>query len=327
MKQHYIPRCYLRKFSDNEKSIFAYDKVNSKSYKASLMSVCCEEDTYTLSDNYVKRSREGNGRPINSLSIEKEHFSHFIEPSYSQLLSQIDEIKEDWILGKEKYRLSYYEKKELALHIATQYFRHPKIGDAEVDNYLRLEQASVDMLKYVLAKQTDNEGLEKLKIEVSCEKPALHAMLTYMDYDELMKCAEVIANNIFVFWVSRADDFYTSDFPVMVEPHVKDVGNHYCGLVQYGGEILMSLSPSLALSIFDRDHFKDKDDMDSSFVIADDKEIRRHNLMRYFYAQRHVFSYRNDFGLIENFYQLNGRKHIFMTPHFKAEIVSGLGRY
>lgn len=327
MKQHYIPRCYLRKFSDNEKSIFAYDKVNSKSYKTSLMSVCCEEDTYTLSDNYVNRSREENGRPINSLSIEKEHFSHFIEPSYSQLLSQIDEIKEDWILGKEKYRLSYYEKKELALHIATQYFRHPKIGDAEVDNYLRLEQASVDMLKYVLAKQTDNEGLEKLKIEVSCEKPALHAMLTYMDYDELMKCAEVMANNIFVFWVSRAGDFYTSDFPVMVEPHVKDVGNQYCGLVQYGGEILMSLSPSLALSIFDRDHFKDKDDMDSSFVIADDKEIRRHNLMRYFYAQRHVFSYRNDFSLIENFYQLNGRKHIFMTPHLKAEIVSGLGRY
>jgi len=113
----------------------------------------------------------------------------------------------------------------------------------------------------------------------------------------------------------------------MVEPHVKDVGNQYCGLVQYGGEILMSLSPSLALSIFDRDHFKDKDDMDSSFVIADDKEIRRHNLMRYFYAQRHVFSYRNDFSLIENFYQLNGRKHIFMTPHLKAEIVSGLGRY
>ena len=73
------------------------------------------------------------GDPINSLSIEKEHFSHFIEPSYSQLLSQIDEIKEDWILGKEKYRLSYYEKKELALHIATQYF-------AFTDNYLTISE-------------------------------------------------------------------------------------------------------------------------------------------------------------------------------------------
>ena len=58
MKQHYIPRCYLRRFSDNEKSIYTYDKVNAKSYNASLMSVCCEEDLYTLSDEYVKKCRE-----------------------------------------------------------------------------------------------------------------------------------------------------------------------------------------------------------------------------------------------------------------------------
>lgn len=327
MKQHYIPRCYLKRFSDNDKSIFAYDKTTSKSYNASLMSVCCDDDIYTLSDEYVKNTREETGGNINNLSIEKDYFAKEVERYYSKLLNQIDEIKDEWVSGKNYYRLNFYEKKELALQIATQYLRHPSVGEAEVDNYLRLEQASVDMIKHILAKQSGNEELEKLKIGVSCEKPALHAMMTYMDYDELMKCAEVMANNIFVFWVSRAGDFYTSDFPVMVEPHVKNVGNQYCGLVQYGGEILMSLSPSLALSIFDRDHFKDKDDMDSSFVIADDKEIRRHNLMRYFYAQRHVFSYRNDFSLIENFYQLNGRKHIFMTPHLKAEIVSGLGRY
>lgn len=327
MKQHFVPRCYLKRFSDNERSIFAYDKTTSKSYIASLMSVCCENDMYSLSDECVKKTKKEEGQVINNLSIEKDHFAQCVEPMYAQLLAQIDDIKDDWVTGKGQYRLCYNEKLELALHIATQYLRHPLIGEAEVDNYLRFEQASMDLFKHILANQTGNEGLDQLKIKIECEKSALHARMTYMDYDELMKCAEVMANNIFVFWVSRADDFYTSDFPVMVEPHVKDVGNHYCGLVQYGGEILMSLSPSLALSIFDRDHFKDKDDMDSSFVIADDKEIRRHNLMRYFYAQRHVFSYRNDFSLIENFYQLNGRKHIFMTPHLKAEIVSGLGRY
>lgn len=327
MKQHYIPRCYLKRFSDNEKSIHTYDKITSKSYKASLMSVCCEDDMYSLSDEYVEKTKEEEGQVINNLSIEKKHFAQYVEPMYAQLLVQIDEIKDDWVTGKEQYRLSYNEKLELALHIATQYLRHPLIGEAEVDNYLRFEQASVDMFKHIMAKQTGNDGLDQLKIKVECEKPALHAMITYMDYDELMKCADLLAKDIFVFWVSEGNDFYTSDFPICVEPHVKDVAYSYSGLVQYGGEIMMSLSPSLAVSIYNREYFTYKENEDSCFVIADDKEVRRHNYMNYFYAQRHVFSYKNDFGLIDFAYQSNGGKHNFMTPHLKANIVSGLGRY
>lgn len=46
MKQHYIPRCYLKQFSGNPKSVYTYDKISSKAYRASLMSVCCEDDIY-----------------------------------------------------------------------------------------------------------------------------------------------------------------------------------------------------------------------------------------------------------------------------------------
>ena len=327
MKQHYIPRCYLRRFSDNDKSIYTYDKVHCKSYNANMFSVCCEKDMYTLSDEYVQRCREENDQEINSLTIEKEHFAKDIEPLYSRLLSDIDDIKDEWLTGKGQYRLNYYEKKELALHIATQFLRHPLIGEAEVNNYLRFEQAGVDMMKYFMAKQTGKEELEKLNVKVTCEKPALHARLTYMNYDELMKCAGAMANNYYVFWVSKGNDFYTSDFPIAVEPHAPNVGYLYCGLLLFGGELMMSLSPGLALSIYDRNYFKDKAEMDCCFVEADDKEVRRHNMMRYFYAQRHVFSYKNDFSLIEFIYNHRGGNHVFMRPHLEAEVVSGLGRY
>lgn len=326
MKQHYIPRCYLKRFSDNEKSIHTYDKTTSKSYNASLMSVCCEEDMYTLSDEYVKKCREENNQEINRLTIEKEYFARDIEPLYSRLLSDIDTIKEEWMTGKDHYRLTYYEKKELALHIATQYFKHPLIGEAEVDNYLRFEQAGVDMMKYCMAHQTGNEDFEKLQVKVTCEKPALHARLTYMNYDELMKCAGAMADNYYVFCVSNGNDFYTSDFPIAVSPHVPNAGYLYCGLLMYGSELMMSLSPGLALSIYDRNYHKDKEKLDGSFIVADDKEIRRHNMMRYFYAQRHVFSYKNDFSLVEFIYKMKG-SHEYMKPHLKAEVVSGLGRY
>ena len=328
MKQHYIPRCYLRRFSEKEKSIYTYDKKESKSYEASMMSVCCEKDIYTLSDEYVIKSREeGKGNPINNLTIEKEHFAHDVEPLYSQFLSQIDEIKDEWMTDKDHYRLNYYEKKELALHIATQYLRHPIIGDAEVDNYMRFEQANVDMVKHIMAVQTGNEAFNDLEVKVTCEKPALHARLTYMDYDMLMKCAGIMAGNYYVFWVSKDKDFYTSDFPIAVSPHVEEAQYLYSGLVQYGGELMMTLSPSIALSIYDRHYFKDKEEMDGCFFVADDKTVRRYNMMQYFYATRHVFSYKNDFRLIEFIYNTRGGNHIFMAPHLKAEVASGLGRY
>ncbi len=282
---------------------------------------------YTLSDEYVNRTKTETGSDINNLSIEKDLFAKDIEPLYSQLLSQIDEIKEEWIIGKDHYKLNYDEKKELALHIATQYLRHPVVGDAEVDNYMRFEQANLDMLKHMLTVLEENDDYKNLEVKAVCEKPALHATLTYMNYEELVKCASIMANNIFVFWVSTKTDFYTSDFPITVVPHVKNSKSLYCGLVQYGGEVIMPLSPSLSVSIYDCNYFENKKEQDGCFIEARPKEVRRQNLIRYFYASRHVFSLNNDFNLIGAYYHFNGNNHMFMKPNLKAEVVSGLGRY
>ena len=77
---------------------------------------------------------------------------------------------------------------------------------------------------------------------------------------------------------------------------------------------------------YDKNYFKNKGNLDCNFIIADNKEIRRQNMLRYFYASRHIFSYNKDFSLIDFIYTLEGH-HIFMAPNFKTAIVSGLGRY
>lgn len=147
MKQHYIPRCYLKRFSDNDKSLFTYDKLQSKVYPASMMSVCCEDDIYSISDSYVEKNNKKTGHNFNRLSIEHDHFANLIEPNLSQLLQSIDIIKDEWISGKEQYRLQFKEKRELALHLVTQFFRHPLLKDSTVDNYLRMEKARIDLVK------------------------------------------------------------------------------------------------------------------------------------------------------------------------------------
>lgn len=290
------------------------------------MSVCCEDDIYTFSEEFVKRNKEEGNCTINRLSIETDHFAHTVEPLYIQLLNQINEIKEEWVTGKDHYTLNFYEKKELALHIVTQYFRLPQIGDTLVDNYIRMERASIDMMKELMAKQTNNDDYKKIKINPTCEKPALHANLSYLDNETLMMFANAIANNIFVFWISKGNDFYTSDFPIVVSPHVENVRPMFMGLAQYGGELTMPLSPELALSVYDRSYFKNKEDIDGAFVNADDKEVRRQNYLRYMYASQHIFSYNNDFSLIDFVYKLKGR-HDFYKPNNSISIVSGLGKY
>ena len=131
--------------------------------------------------------------------------------------------------------------------------------DSTVDDYLRMEKAEIDMVKCFLAKEKGDESINDLKIDVKCETPVLHAQLTYLNDEMLMDFADAIASNIWMFLVNKNDDFYTNDFPIVVQPHVKNARPMYMGLAQYGGELTYPLSPNLVLVVFDRIYFKDKE--------------------------------------------------------------------
>ena len=328
IKQHYVPRCYLKWFSTDGKSLHTYDKISSKKYQASMMSVCCEDNLYTISDEFViKNNADAKASTINRLSIEHDFFSKSIEPNLDLLLRQIDQIRQEWSSSAGYYVLNAREKLEVALHIVSLYFRHPLIMASTVDNSVRAERAAIDMMKMILASQTGDDGFNQLQIGIEYDKPALSASQTFMNKELLMDFAKAIAKNIFVFWMSEEEAFYTSDFPIVVNPHEDNVRPMYMGLAQYGGEVMFSLSPKLALSIYDCECFEQDAHLDGHFIVADGKEIRRHNFTHYFYAQRHVFSIKNDFDLIDFAYQYNNGKHVFMAPNHRMSIVSGLGSY
>lgn len=327
-KQHYIPRCYLKWFSSDGKSIHTYDKKLSKKYDAPMMSVCFERDLYTISDEFVARNNaEAGTSSINRLTIEKDFFSKDVEPNLDLMLRQIDEIRQDWLTGKEQYYLNPQEKLSVALHLVSLFFRHPLLINSAVNDYMRMERAGLDMFKEMMAVQTGDDGYRKLQVGLECEKPVLGANLTYMSSELMMQFAEAIAKNIFVFWMSPDNVFYTSDFPIVVYAHVKGVRPLFMGLAQYGSEVMFALSPKLALSIFDRECFKSEENLDGCFILAQDKEIRHHNITQYVYAQRHVFSGGDDFSLIDFLYKKSGNEHPFVNPIPRSEIVSGLGRY
>lgn len=327
MKQHFIPKCYLRRFSPQKKCMFSYDKIASTPRVPSIDSVCQEVNLYTISESFRKENKEKSNYDLDVNYLEKEFFSHDIERSYNKVLGVLDSMKDDFLAGIEFDGLTYEEKRDIAGLIIIQYLRMPHVRDFVVDDRIRMEHADLDMIQYIMAETTGDDNFRKLKIDIEVDKAALHAQTTYLNPDILFPLMGIMANNYWCFKVSRNNDFYTSDFPIVVEPHEKEARPLYLGLAQYGGEVTFPLSPGLALSIYDKEYFSDKKDLDCTFMEADDKEIRRFNLMRYFYAKRYIFSYKNDFELIKSFLSFNNNQHKFSAPNHKSSIVSGLGKY
>ena len=309
VKHHYIPQCYLRKFSDNVKSIHTYDKISSKKYSASIGNVCIIDNFYRLSEKYITENPEDEGK---ELFIECEYFSKNIEVKYSKVLNRIISSKDEILASKNKiFELSFDEKREIAAQIVIQFLRLPDIRADAIETFNDTMPDMVELFKQGLSIEKNNPDFLDLDIKADCDPVLLHANMTFMNDDFVNEFSEALANNYWSFIVSENGTFYTSDFPIVVEPHVKNDRSMYLGLAEYGSELTFPISKDIVLIIWDKEYFVNKKDSDCRFVLVDAKEERRQNLLRYFYAKRHVFSYHNDFHQIEFAKIIFGGKHIF----------------
>ena len=81
-RHHFIPQCYFRNFSSSKTSIYAYDKLESKTFSLAIGKICCKDEYYSvLAKNVINKdsSRE------KELIVEKDFFADFIEPQFNIL--------------------------------------------------------------------------------------------------------------------------------------------------------------------------------------------------------------------------------------------------
>lgn len=43
-KQHYIPQCYLRLFSNDQKHIWTFDKIKGSDYSSTITDICTKKN-------------------------------------------------------------------------------------------------------------------------------------------------------------------------------------------------------------------------------------------------------------------------------------------
>lgn len=308
-RHHYIPQCYLRNFSDNGVNIYTYDKYSSTSYYARIEDRCTIDDFYRLSKGYIKENPQDTGK---ELFIECDYLSSNIEPNFSKIISWLISRKEQCLKDENKnIGLSFNDKKVIAAHIAIQYLRLPIMKTDVLDTFNQIMPQMIDLFKQGIAIENNDQRFNDLDITAHCDPALYHAGMTFMNKEFINEFAEILANNYWSFLVSGNGIFYTSDFPIVVEPHVPNVRPMYLGLAQYGAELTFPISKDIVITIWDKEYFASKRDSDCKFITVDAKEERRQNSFRYFYARRNVFSFHNDFKMIDVHKTINNDCHCF----------------
>jgi len=310
--QHYIPQCYFRNFSSNNKSIYVYDKNLGRSFPnpIAIDKICCKDDYYSLlaknvDTNKSKREKE--------LIIEKDFFADDIETKFGILLKRIISNKDEWIQDNNTSAISDEEKQELSELIAIQFLRLPNKRDDLISSFEGdFMKDVIKIFQMGLSIETGNKSIENLQIIPKVESHSqLHAVKLFCNQEIIDEFTSTLYHKYWDFFVSTDNDILTSDNPIVIKTHKKGVRPLCSGLGAESTEISFPLSKNIVLVIWDKNYFPSKGITDCQFSIIDDKKKREYNLLRYGCAIQRIFGFNNEFSIVEQIKTINNGNELF----------------
>lgn len=301
VKQHFIPQCYLRHFMSPESAIYIYNKRASKSYKDSISNIMCKDEFYSISEDLIENS---DGR-LHRLVIEKDYFANTIEPLYARTLDSIEQLYENWKVN-EREILSDNLKEQLAYHIAIQFLRLPDVKNYDTNSLNDFLLGVIPIVQEGLAYEKKDDRIRNLKIAATFNEVINHFRSSYGNEEVIACFSNRLVNNYWTLHIDTLGRFYSSDFPIVVKPHILNGRPECMGLVQEGAEFSFPLSSHVLLKIWDNRYFANKSADDCHIYGADEKFIRQENILRYLYAKTILVSQIDDYKLVDFIRTLNG---------------------
>jgi len=304
-KQHYIPQCYLKNFSENEKFVYIYSKKNKKKgYPQSISKTACIDFFYSISEKYIKKFFK---QEFDVNFIEKRILAENIESLYSNLLNQIIQKSTEWISQNKPVEVFNAKERDLfAALIAIQYLRMPNIRELF---WSAEKKASKERNEIISA-------MQKVYGEIDCSEPldldhdedyapVLHAEI-FLDEELIANIQDQIIKKIWIYFVANGDAVFTSDNPILLKPHLKNQTPFFEGFGMKGVEIVFPVSKNIILTIWDEELFTDSKLDNNNFKLLTSKQLRQYNCYQYIWANDEVYSSKNDFKLIELLKVSNG---------------------
>ena len=306
VRQHFIPQCYLRNFSENEKFVFVYSKTNEKKgYAQSIAKTAYQDYFYAIPEKYLNQIFWPD---IDKNFIEKKVLAENIESLYSELLDKITQAASVWTKHQQSVEVFSTQERDLfAALMAIQYLRMPNIRDMHWEAQKKAQKEKNEIVSAMKkAYGEDIDCSEAIALDREDDyAPVLHSEI-FLDEELIADIQNLLIKKIWKYKIATTDTVFTSDNPILLKPHLKNQPAFYDGFGMKGVEVIFPISKNIILTIFDEEVFYEDKSENNKFSILTESELRQYNCYQYIWANNEVYSSKNDFKLVEFLKFANG---------------------
>lgn len=292
-KEHYVPRCLLRRFADANEMAFVYDKFKRTIFKSSIGNVAHENNFYDIPEDVVIKA--GLGMDIDRKMMERAF--HPMETSFDAVIEKL--IRD----AEEGRGFSDSQKDEFAVYVTIQMMRTKEFRE----QYKQVTEGILNKVMMPLFKQ-DHPEYANCDDEVTyCgDFWGMQQSEAIFDEEKVVALAKHLPPHIWFIGANQTNQpLYISDHPFVRKGHATYQGKVLSGLRSPGIEMMFPLSSTHLLVLLDRRAFKDAEHLDGAIVPLDGKDVQRANDLQVEQSYRWIYCERREFSQAEAFCRKN----------------------
>lgn len=289
-KQHYVPQFYLHRFVSDKGKLYAFDKLQNKSYLTSVLNAASENSFYDIPEDLVPK-----GTTPQIVERALSQIEGNAAPVIKTLLNRIERRRKRWWRNMLPI-LSRREKRKLAFYIAIQIFRTKDFRELYGEIVEKGVKALVDA---EMRREVPELSSEDYKVEFKPGGAAFEHGRMLFNEENWVRFTVLLNNHIWLIGINDSGrPLFTSDNPVVKHPHRKHPILSYNGYGSPGIEVAFPLTPGCILIMYERSHFRHIRRWDRKLTLLKDN-VDFYNSLQVMHSSRHVYSPSDSFDLVE----------------------------
>lgn len=311
VKQHFVPKSYLKGFSLNGKNLNVYDKKVSKAYGQSFDKICYKEYLYLIHEKFISIQEN---EIFDQNFYEVDFFAKGVETDYKLLLAEVINNAKAWSLNEQNVPFFTRKQKELfAAYIAVQHFRLPKFRKMYYDAFKKTHEKRLEIIKAFVGNQMpgNQTELDNIQIQHDADYGSLVHSWIYSSQELIDSNQDKLLRKKWAYLVDADNSICTSDNPIVVRP-VQGQAFLSGELGLKGAQILFPISGNILLAMWDDKEFDDDKYFLDQFQVVDPKDVKLNNYLQYLYADKYIISAKKEFDWVEIILKNNHGQHCTM---------------
>lgn len=297
-RQHFVPKTYLARFSENKNGVWVYDKHISKSYMVSIKKICYEENFYTIEQKYIPEEAKDM---MNPLSIEDDFFAEHIESQLSDFLDVLEDIYNKYNVSEDLDLNEIMDLPEecvdqILFFLVIQQFRSPFARETVIESLNDLRTQINDFLK----DEKKNEIVKSFLYETNKNNGSVldHFMVLFGDGSAIQSTIEKLKTYTVYLAISMDKEFYTSDSPIIVD---NDCFGRYENLTlnKVGTTAFFPLTKHMLAVVEDTSLIDINSDLNRKVIFCKPDFVDLINMGEYITSNRYVVSSKDQFDKIK----------------------------